>query len=37
MKRRFVGRPSYRQFGRSVDRTRAVNVAARPMRGGFRI
>lgn len=37
MKRRFVGRPNYRQFGRSVDSTRAINVAARPMRGGFRI
>lgn len=37
MFRKGVGRPNYRSFGRSVSRTRAVNVAARPMRGGYRI
>ena len=35
MKRRYVGRPSFRSFGRHVDRVRAVNMRVHPMRGGF--
>ena len=37
MVRRFVGRPSYRNFGKHVNLTRRVNFVQHPMRGGFRI
>lgn len=35
MRRKFIGRPSFRSFGRYVDRVRAVNMRLHPQRGGF--
>lgn len=37
MRRKFVGRPNRNSFSKSADRTRGLNLAPPPMRGGFRI